>query len=165
MIFLKIFFVSLLLIAGPLAKDNLIENEERELKIKTFPCMSCHDSGTKLPSKFPLLTPHNKQIFNHHDNIKNCYSCHNAENKDQLVLQTGEKISFNDSQRLCFQCHGEKKRDWELGTHGKTIGSWNGKKYKYTCTNCHNPHSPPFRKMKADPGPVHPQKNKNSGAH
>ncbi len=166
MLYYKIIAFALLLVSSSFANEDMIEIEQREFKLKNFPCMSCHEADkSKLPTTFPLLTPHERIEFKHHDNIKNCYSCHDSSNLDKLVLHTKEKISFNESYRLCFQCHGEKKRDWELGTHGKMKGSWNGRKYKYNCTNCHNPHKPPFRQMKADPGPVHPRGKKGQGAH
>lgn len=131
--------------------------EERELKIKNFPCMTCHGSIKNNKANFPLQKPHDELQFKHMDSIKNCFQCHDKKDRNILKLQTGEKISFNESYRQCFQCHGEKKRDWELGMHGKMVGKWNGDKYKSTCTDCHEPHHPKFPQMKADPGPVHPR--------
>ncbi|WP_127716401.1 hypothetical protein [Halobacteriovorax sp. HLS] len=159
--------IAFVLLSSVVIADDLVEIESRGLSIKNFPCMKCHGDFThdKI-NELPLATPHERLEFKHHDNIKNCYSCHDKGDRNQLVLHTGEKIGFDQSYRQCFQCHGEKKRDWELGIHGKMVGSWSGKKYKSTCTSCHNPHKPKFRLMKADPGPVHPQgKKHNGGGH
>ena len=140
--------------------------EERVYKIKNFPCMQCHGNISHKSISPQLKRPHDQLIFKHMESIKNCYKCHDKKDRDRLVLQTGEFINFNESHKLCFQCHGEKKRDWELGMHGKMVGSWNGNKYKYTCTNCHEPHHPKFRKMKADPAPKNNNdKNNAKGAH
>jgi len=141
--------------------------EERAMKIKTFPCMDCHGNFQNKKPSFPLSKPHNDLVFKHMDSVKSCFQCHDEADRNALRLQTGEKITFNESHKQCFQCHGEKKRDWELGMHGKMVGAWNGTKYKNTCTNCHEPHHPRFRKMKADPGPVHPhaKENASKGGH
>lgn len=143
-----------------------IELEDRALKVKSFPCMDCHKGINSIEPKFPLVRPHEDMTFKHMGSIKNCFQCHDFKDRNKLVLQTGERIGFNQSHRQCFQCHGGKKKDWELGMHGKTVGSWNGDKYKYTCANCHNPHHPKFRIMKADKGPVHPNpKGPSKGGH
>ena len=119
------------LLAFSLTSHAEVEFERRELKVSNFPCMKCHTSGVAKEIKLPLNRPHNLMTFKHMDSVKNCFSCHDKTDRNKLLLHTGEKISFNDSQRQCFQCHGSKKKDWELGIHGKTIGSWqkDGKRF------------------------------------
>ncbi len=161
---LTLFFIFISFCATTVAGE--IQIEQRELKIKNFPCMDCHSNIKNTEVNFPLKKPHDNIILDHMDSVKNCFKCHDQKNRHLLILQTGEKIGFNESYRQCFQCHGMKKRDWLLGIHGKMVGSWNGKKYKYTCVNCHDPHHPKFRQMKADPGPVHPRGEKmHEGTH
>lgn len=140
--------------------------EERKMKLKHFSCNKCHGDFKNDAVDLPLTKPHDNIKFKHMDSILNCYSCHDKEDRNFLKLHTGEKVDFDQSYRVCFQCHGEKKRDWENGTHGKQIGSWNGDKYKFVCTSCHEAHHPKFRTMKADPGPKHPSgKKQSSGGH
>ena len=141
--------------------------EERKMKLKEFPCSSCHGDFVNEKAKFPLSKPHDSLKFKHMDSIKNCYTCHDKDDRDFLKLHAGEKISFDESYKLCFQCHGEKKRDWQAGIHGKQIGSWNGDKYKFVCTSCHEAHHPKFRMMKADPAPKHPRgkQSQDQGGH
>lgn len=160
----KLGWIALVLIlSGTTFALDEITIEQREMGIKSFPCMTCHGNIKNDAPNFPLTTPHERLEFKHNATIKNCYSCHDKADRNKLVLQTGEKISFDKSYMQCFQCHGEKKRDWQLGIHGKMVGSWNGQKYKSNCTSCHDPHKPKFRLMKADPGPVHPHGEKVQG--
>ncbi len=126
------------------------------MSMNHFPCMSCHGAINNEKAAIPLTKPHEKLKFKHMETIKNCYTCHDQKNRNLLVLANGKKVDFDNSYRICFQCHGEKKRDWEKGIHGKQIGSWNGDKFRFSCANCHEAHSPKFRLMKADPGPRHP---------
>ena len=95
--------------------------------------------------------PHTELKFDHYKSIKNCFLCHNQKDPDSLLLITKEVISFDQSFKLCSQCHGEKSRDWEMGMHGRQIGSWKGTKFRSTCTDCHNPHHPKFPQIIADP--------------
>lgn len=155
-----------------IGNDSKIEIEERELRVSNYPCMTCHGNISKVSKQiedFPMKTPHDKMIFKHHEQVTSCYTCHDKDNMNQLVLQNEKKINYNESYKLCAQCHGVKFRDWENGVHGKQVGSWSGSKYRYTCTSCHNPHTPPFPQMKADKGPEHPWHKKghdqNEGGH
>ena len=132
--------------------------EQRKHAVKNFPCMECHKNKDVSEVKLPLSKPHEHLKFDHHDEIRNCFSCHDKKDRDYLHLYSGKKISFDEGYELCIQCHGEKKKDWENGIHGKQIGKWNGEKFRFSCTHCHDPHHPQFRLMMADPGPVHPNK-------
>lgn len=115
-----------------------------------FPCMEkCH--ADQKPNPTPReLGEHTDIQLHHAEQFRWCLDCHDAQNRDKLHLQSGEKIDFTESYRLCGQCHGDKYRDWKKGIHGKRSGLWNGKKEYLLCAHCHNPHSPRFV-LKADP--------------
>lgn len=147
-------FILYFLVFPLIAQEVVIE--KREMSLKHFPCMKCHENASAKTLNFPLRTPHERMEFSHMDTIKNCFSCHDQKDRNALVLHTGERVSFDESYRICIQCHGEKQRDWNKGIHGKQIGSWNGKKYRSSCASCHDPHSPKFPSMATEPGPVHP---------
>lgn len=72
-----------------------------------------------------------------------CLDCHHATERNKLVDNFGNPVSFDQPQRLCGKCHGDKLRDWRDGIHGKRIGEWasTGKKRWFVCTECHNPHN------------------------
>jgi hypothetical protein len=72
-----------------------------------------------------------------------CLDCHHTTQRNKLVDNFGDPVSFDQPQLLCGKCHGDKLRDWRDGIHGKRIGEWatTGKKRWFTCTECHNPHN------------------------
>jgi hypothetical protein len=72
-----------------------------------------------------------------------CMDCHHTTQRNKLVDNFGDPVSFDQPQLLCGKCHGDKMRDWRDGIHGKRIGEWasTGKKRWFTCTECHNPHN------------------------
>lgn len=71
-----------------------------------------------------------------------CLDCHHTTERNKLVDNFGNPVSFDQPQLLCGKCHGDKLRDWRDGIHGKRIGEWasTGKKRWFVCTECHNPH-------------------------
>jgi uncharacterized CHY-type Zn-finger protein len=89
-----------------------------------------------------------------------CFDCHDAEDRDKLVMQSGELLSFNDSQYLCGSCHGPILRDWTAGIHGKTVGFWDPQAgeeeetVRMLCVECHDSHRPAFRLAKPMAAPV-----------
>ena len=110
-----------------------------------FPCMAnCH-KDMKPNHTVRQLKEHTDIKLHHAEQFRWCLDCHDADDRDKLRLQSGEKIEFTESYRLCGQCHGDKYRDWKEGIHGKRIGEWNGKKTYLLCAHCHNPHNPPFK--------------------
>lgn len=160
---INISFFLFLIIANAFA---IIQIEERQMLLSNYPCVKCHESIKNETPKFPLKAPHERMEFKHMDSINNCYTCHDKDNREQIKLNSGQKVDFNQAYKVCFDCHGEKKRDWENGTHGKQIGSWNGDKFKFVCTTCHEAHSPKFPLMKADPGAKHPRgETPHKGTH
>jgi len=72
-----------------------------------------------------------------------CLDCHHTTQRNKLVDNFGDPVSFDQPQLLCGKCHGDKLRDWRDGIHGKRIGEWasTGKKRWFVCTECHNPHN------------------------
>lgn len=85
-----------------------------------------------------------------------CTNCHDPENRERLTLRDGASVPFAQTPQLCAQCHGTVFRDWERGTHGKTLGSWmthSDAQRRLNCNECHNPHSPKFEPTRPLPGP------------
>jgi hypothetical protein len=91
-----------------------------------------------------LEDEHEDVKLHHAEQFRWCLDCHDADDRDKLRLQSGEKIGFEVSYRLCGQCHGDKYREWKKGIHGKRTGNWNGDKQYLLCAHCHNPHNPTF---------------------
>ncbi len=120
-------------------------------------CMDCH-SLFKSRAKTPFAMFQHKEIqqaMDHGINTR-CYNCHDLERRDRLVLDDGALVSFDEVERVCAKCHGTTYRDWQRGSHGKTMGYWNkslGKPDRLTCTQCHDPHAPAFDKFRPLPGP------------
>jgi len=126
----------------------------RSEKLATLPmCVTaCHNGvipptlpKDKKPTPIPMmesLLPDAKNMQHGRGAIW-CLDCHHTAQRNKLVDNFGEPISFDQSQLLCGKCHGDKMRDWRDGIHGKRIGEWAsaGKKRWYVCTECHNPHN------------------------
>ena len=122
-----------------------------------FPCSSCHNA--EMPpnrTRRELAAMHEDIVLKHDEQHRWCLDCHDAENRDQLHLASGEPGPFDESYRLCGQCHGEKYRDWRAGIHGRRIGQWNGHKRYLLCAHCHNPHQPRFKALEPKPAPARP---------
>ncbi len=102
-------------------------------------------------------------VLNYHEDIRlghgmnsRCANCHDSEDRERLTLRDGATVSFAQTPQLCAQCHGTVYRDWERGTHGKTLGSWvtrSESQYRLSCNECHNPHSPRYEPYVPLPGP------------
>ena len=122
-----------------------------------FPCSNCHGMMPTNPERRDLTGFHTEIDLQHDEEHRWCLDCHDAENRDQLHLASGEPVSFQESYRLCGQCHGEKYRDWRAGVHGRRTGDWNGHKTYLLCAHCHNPHSPRFEPLEPEPAPIAPE--------
>jgi hypothetical protein len=130
---------------------------ERTLALEMFPCSRCHEA-VDLPFPTGQLGPHRAMRSQHMEDLWRCDVCHALEYMDELRLVTGERITFNQSHRMCGQCHGDNYRDWKMGIHGKTVGSWGvGKRHRFTCTDCHDAHAPKPDSVVALPGPFKPR--------
>lgn len=124
-----------------------------------FPCSGCHDP--ELPvnlKKRKLKLAHQEIVLKHDEEHRWCLDCHDAADRDQLHLASGEKLPFEESYRLCGQCHGEKFRDWRAGVHGRRTGNWDGEKQYLLCVHCHNSHAPHFAPIKPEPPPPPPRR-------
>ncbi len=120
------------------------------------PCSECHKLFTPSPTETRTLVQHKDVVMRHGMNTR-CFNCHHAEERDKLVLHDGTLVGFDETPKLCSQCHGTTYRDWQRGTHGKTMGSWeasSGKQVRLTCNECHNPHSPHYDPIAPLPGPT-----------
>jgi len=72
-----------------------------------------------------------------------CLDCHHRTERNKLIDNFGNPVSYDQPQILCGKCHGDTFRNWRDGIHGKRIGEWasTGKKRWFVCTECHNPHN------------------------
>lgn len=90
-------------------------------------CQGCHQifaSTIQAPgSDGPLRSFHAEIQLNHGLNDR-CTNCHDSADRQSLALRDGTRIPFAATPQLCAQCHGTVYRDWQRGTHGKTLGSW-----------------------------------------
>jgi hypothetical protein len=124
-----------------------------------FPCTACHNKD--LPpnrKRRELRDMHTDIVLKHDTEYRWCLDCHDADNRDQLHLASGEGVPFEESYRLCGQCHGEKYRDWRAGVHGRRVGQWDGQKQYLLCVHCHSPHQPHFKPMKPQAAPKPPHR-------
>jgi hypothetical protein len=124
-----------------------------------FPCTDCHDPELPVNARRrEMKLAHRDIVLHHNEEERWCLDCHDAADRDQLHLASGELIPFEKSYRLCGQCHGDKCRDWRAGVHGRRTGEWNGEKNYLLCVNCHNAHSPAFQPLKPEPAPIPPRR-------
>lgn len=118
-------------------------------------CTECHDLFRSNPEQ-PLLLNQHRDIVQAHGMNDRCFNCHDGTDRARLVLPRGRTVPFSESARLCAKCHGTTYRDWELGMHGRTTGSWDATAPTFerlTCAQCHDPHAPAFERMATWPGP------------
>jgi hypothetical protein len=117
-------------------------------------CNECHRFFLPPPQPSRRLMQHRDVVLDHGLNDR-CLSCHDHFDRERLVIRSGS-LPFSEAPRLCAECHGTTYRDWERGTHGKTMGSWDaalGARHRLSCIECHDPHVPAFAPMSALPGP------------
>lgn len=117
-----------------------------------YPCSQCHDDLEPSREIRPLDTLHDTEIDHGRGRIW-CLSCHAFENRDFLVTLLGEPVEFNDAPTICGGCHAGRHRDWTFGVHGKRVDNWQGERLQYSCTHCHNPHSPAIEPRAPKPPP------------
>ncbi len=128
----------------------------RSAGLRRYPCSECHAQIELRTPTTPPRTPHNRMTFKHMPGIEMCVQCHVRDDMDSLQLFTEEKVSFDESDRICGQCHPEKHADWQMGIHGKTVGSWQRVRIRYTCADCHPPHQPAYQHTVTLPPPRFP---------
>jgi hypothetical protein len=125
-----------------------------------YPCSDCHTAPDLPPNRTRrvLVDAHDDIVLRHDERQRWCLDCHDAANRDQLHLASGDLVPFAESYRVCGQCHGEKYRDWRAGVHGRRTGEWNGRKAYQLCVHCHDPHAPRFKAIAPKPAPVRPSR-------
>jgi hypothetical protein len=119
----------------------------RKKRIERYKCSNCHGDKPITVNEAMELT-HGDIVLEHGRGLAGltCIDCHHPEERDYLEDKKGRLIDFDHSYQLCGQCHFRQKRDWLGGAHGKRVTNWAGDRVVYTCTTCHNPHSPKFAK-------------------
>ena len=130
-------------------------------------CNECHRFFDSPPIERRTLTQHTDIELEHGLNNR-CFNCHDVRNRELLVLYDGTRLSFDQVPRLCAQCHGTVYRDWQRGTHGKTLGSWDaesGRQRRLGCNDCHNPHAPAYPPFRPLPAPDTLRMGNQSIAH
>lgn len=121
-------------------------------------CNGCHQIFTVTPETGQAAVPrsmHTEVELNHGLNNR-CTNCHDSRDFARLRLHDGASIPYSQVATLCAQCHGTVYRDWQSGSHGKTMGSWSGDLAEMTrlrCSECHDPHAPAYPKYTPLPGP------------
>jgi hypothetical protein len=118
-------------------------------------CTGCHQIFNSSHPAGAALSYHRDIRLSHGLNDR-CVNCHDADHRDRLALRDGSTVSYADTPQLCAQCHGTVYRDWQRGTHGKTLGSWvthSQAQHRLSCNECHDPHSPRYQPYTPLPGP------------
>lgn len=130
-------------------------------KLTIFPCSDCHDKSWETNSqRRDLIEPHDVtpgKFINHDSENRWCLDCHSSNNRDKFRLLNGKLIDFKEYYKVCEQCHKRVYREWKMGVHGKRTGFWNGEKQYMHCSQCHNPHNPPFKALEPMPPPRKPK--------
>lgn len=121
--------------------------ETRKDKVTRFKCSQCHNKETVRVTD-AARTAHGMIVLDHGGVEKPlaCFTCHSRDQRDLLVTESGESVDLDHSYQLCGRCHFRQKKDWTGGAHGKRIGYWAGRRVVKSCTACHDPHSPRFKK-------------------
>lgn len=124
----------------------------RQDKLRYFPCKQCHQFLPSNHAPRELYAPHLKEQ-DHGGERFWCLTCHDRSDRDRLATLNDATVGFDQSYLVCEQCHAPRARDWRQGGHGKRVGSWNGEREIYSCTECHDPHDPPIDPVAPDPPP------------
>lgn len=118
-------------------------------------CNDCHTLFKTNRDPESELRQHTHVKLSHGNNDA-CLNCHDNDNRERLTLRGGKTVGYDQVEQLCAQCHGPVYRDWQLGTHGKTVGYWDtnlGESIKLKCSQCHDPHRPAYDPITPLPGP------------
>ncbi|MBM4111788.1 MAG: hypothetical protein FJ253_00185 [Phycisphaerae bacterium] len=118
-------------------------------------CRACHQIFHSASAAGAKLSYHHDIVLSHGLNDR-CVNCHDIDDRERLTLRDGTTIPFAETPLLCAQCHGTTYRDWQRGTHGKTLGSWitgSGAQVRLGCNECHDPHAPRYPAYEPLPGP------------
>ena len=145
------------------ARGKILENT-----VMPGNCFICHSVQVPDPNVIRPQFAHVTIKLDHGANNR-CYNCHHIYDRDNLAGDGETKISFTTPEKLCARCHGIIVKDWMEGTHGLRQGGWLVKDgqspVNYTCTQCHDPHSPKFKYGIAAPAPTWPDKTIRKDRH
>ncbi len=136
---------------------RFIQTDEPVTKIGGFTlrCNECHRLFSSPDEHASNLTQHRHIVLDHGINDR-CYNCHDQEDRERLALRGNRSIPFTEVARLCAKCHGPTYRDWQMGMHGKSLGSWDPtspQQHRLKCSECHDPHAPAYELHPPLPGP------------
>ncbi|MBF0135859.1 MAG: hypothetical protein H7833_12625 [Magnetococcus sp. DMHC-1] len=124
--------------SGPVAKPN---------------CVSCHAWLDTVTRPRPLTAPHNLMPFAHGKGELWCLDCHASEAREKLRAGGETLVEWDAADRSCALCHGRHVAKWQVGVHGKRIGSWFGPRTILRCQTCHDAHQPAWQPVVPDPPP------------
>lgn len=117
-------------------------------------CITCHGLGLR---DYTLAAEgtHGEAVHGDvelHHGALTCESCHSPGDRATLRLANGDRVAFADTMTLCAQCHGVQTRDWRRGSHGGMNGYWDlrrGERVRNHCVDCHDPHAPAYKPVRA----------------
>jgi hypothetical protein len=148
---------------------ELARDEYRKNATLPGNCFICHAFWVKVPPDPAVRQPlfvHQAIKLDHGRNDR-CYNCHLINDRNKYVDDDGTGIMAQTPEKLCARCHGLIYNDWQKNTHGVRRGRWLVEKRfdqrKFTCTDCHDPHSPAFSFKKMAPPPNWDEKFIRSG--
>ncbi len=128
-------------------RGGLFRTETRKDKMERFKCSQCHNNKPVTVANAAKIA-HGDIALDHGSREKplSCFTCHDREERAQLITEGGQRVDMDHSYELCGQCHFRQKKDWVGGAHGKRMGYWAGTRVVKSCASCHDPHSPHFKK-------------------
>ena len=145
------------------ARGKILENT-----VMPGNCFICHSVQVPDPNVIRPQFAHATIKLEHGANNR-CFNCHHIYDRDSLAGDGESRIPFATPEKLCARCHGLIVKDWQEGAHGLRQGGWliaDGKSpINYTCTECHDPHSPKFKYGIATPAPTWPEKTIRKTRH
>jgi len=143
---------------------ELPREKERKNAVMVGNCFLCHAFWVRQPPDPTVRQPRFAHVAIRLDHGSNdrCYNCHLINDRNKFVRNDGSGIMPETPEQVCRRCHGLIYNDWKNGTHGVRRGKWlvQGRfdQEIFTCTNCHDPHSPRFRFTDFAPAPTWPAK-------
>lgn len=138
--------------SSPVAGEAAFQIVPRIPELTYHPCTQCHQFLTPNAEIRELQSPHPSEL-DHGDGRIWCLTCHKIDDRDYLTTLLGEAVSFDDAPTLCASCHMQRHNDWASGGHGKRVANWQGERVIYSCTQCHDPHSPTIKPRAPKPAP------------
>ncbi|HEU5304422.1 MAG TPA: hypothetical protein VFU40_07240 [Gemmatimonadales bacterium] len=123
-----------------------LETALRTRTLDQYPCTLCHLGRSLVMQAKRVADAHQDIRPVHPDQTGSlCSTCHAASDVEQLVLESGERATLDESYRLCAQCHFTQAEAWAQGAHGKRLDGWQGRRVVMGCADCHDPHDPALR--------------------